>query len=152
MEPVNLLSLVLHPIQRLGLDTGAAVYACIGDSISSASLLKWRHLNFHSLRTNKADTIPGSWTIKPTEHCNLLQLDTSIFSTQAWCSADILELDVSKTKFISFSRETNLLIYDYKHCLSSTNRTDSLKDLEYFFIIFITTSTMLFLIVFSCWL
>jgi chloramphenicol O-acetyltransferase len=64
-----------------------------------------------------------------------------------------MKCGVSKTKVTSFSRETKILICDYKHCLSSTNGTDSLKDLEYFFIInfiFISTSTIQFLIVLSC--
>jgi hypothetical protein len=92
-----------------------------------------------------ADDIKMYRTIKFPEYCNVLQ--SYIFSTQAWCTAEFMKLGVSKAKVISFFRKTNILIYDYKLCLSSTTRAESIKDLEYFFIInfiFITTSTMPF--------
>jgi hypothetical protein len=43
-----------------------------------------------------------------------------------------MKLNISKTKIISFSRKTNLLIYDYKLCQSSITRTDSITDLGIF--------------------
>jgi hypothetical protein len=43
-----------------------------------------------------------------------------------------MKLNISKTKVISFSRKTNVLIYEYKLCHSSINRTDSMKDLGVF--------------------
>jgi hypothetical protein len=41
-------------------------------------------------------------------------------------------LNISKTEVISFSRKTNILIYDYELCQSSITRTDSIKDLGIF--------------------
>jgi hypothetical protein len=40
-----------------------------------------------------------------------------------------MKLNIGKTRVISFSRETNALIYDYKLCQSSITRTHSIKDL-----------------------
>jgi hypothetical protein len=43
-----------------------------------------------------------------------------------------MKLNISKTKVISFSRKTNILIYDYKLCQSSITRIDSIKHLGVF--------------------
>jgi hypothetical protein len=43
-----------------------------------------------------------------------------------------MKLNISKTKVISFSRKTKILIYDYNLCQSSINRTNSIKDLWVF--------------------
>ncbi|PNF32147.1 hypothetical protein B7P43_G02842 [Cryptotermes secundus] len=43
-----------------------------------------------------------------------------------------MKLNISKTKVISFTRKTNLLIYDYKLFQTSIARTDSVKDLGVF--------------------
>jgi hypothetical protein len=43
-----------------------------------------------------------------------------------------MKLNVSKTKVISFSRKTNVIIYDYKRCHSSIIRTYSIKVLGVF--------------------
>jgi hypothetical protein len=43
-----------------------------------------------------------------------------------------MKLNISKTKVISFSRKTNVLIYDYKLCQSSITWTDSIKDMGVF--------------------
>jgi hypothetical protein len=43
-----------------------------------------------------------------------------------------MKLNISKTKVISFSRKTNVPIYDYKLCQSPITRTDSIKDLGVF--------------------
>jgi hypothetical protein len=41
---------------------------------------------------------------------------------------DYSQLNISKTKVISFSRQTNVLIYDYKSSQSSIIHTDYIKD------------------------
>jgi hypothetical protein len=43
-----------------------------------------------------------------------------------------MKRNISKTKIITFSRKTKILIYDYKLCQSSLTRTDSIKDLGIF--------------------
>jgi hypothetical protein len=64
------------------------------------------------------------------EDCNLLQSD--INSIQGWCTVNYMKLNISKTKVMSFSRKTNILIYEYKLCQSSITRTDSIEDLGVF--------------------
>jgi hypothetical protein len=68
---------------------------------------------------------------KSTEPLSLLKAavyygQTLINSVQGWCTANYRILNISKTKVISFSRKTNVLIYDYKLCQSS------IKDLGIF--------------------
>jgi hypothetical protein len=46
--------------------------------------------------------------------------------------ANCMKLNISKTKVISFSRKTNVLIYGYKLCQSSITRIDSIKNLGVF--------------------
>jgi MFS-type transporter involved in bile tolerance (Atg22 family) len=77
-----------------------------------------------------ADDIKIYQAIKSPVDCNLLQSD--INSIQGWCTANCPKLNMSKTKIITSSRETNMLIYDYKLCQSSLARTDSIKDLGIF--------------------
>jgi hypothetical protein len=40
-------------------------------------------------------------------------------SIEVWCTANCMKLNISKTKVTSFSRKTNVLIYDYKLCQPS---------------------------------
>ena len=49
--------------------------------------------------------------------------------TQAWCAANCMKLNVSKTRVIIFCRKTNGLYYVYKIQDSSITRTDTIKDL-----------------------
>jgi hypothetical protein len=49
-----------------------------------------------------------------------------------WCIVNSMKLNISKTKVISFSRKTEVLIYDYKLCQSSMTQTDPIKNLEVF--------------------
>jgi hypothetical protein len=57
----------------------------------------------------------------------LLQAD--IKHIQAWCAANCMKLNISKTRVIIFSRKTNGLYYVYKIPDSSITRTDTIKDL-----------------------
>jgi hypothetical protein len=77
-----------------------------------------------------ADDIKIFRVIKSPNDCNRLQSD--IDSVQGWCTANFMELNISKTRVISFSRKTNPLICDYKLRQSSKTRTDSIKDLGAF--------------------
>jgi hypothetical protein len=81
----------------------------------------------HSKYLLFSDDIKLYWAIKSPEDCNLLQSDTNCM--QGWCTANYIILNISKTKVISFSWKSNILIYDYKHCQSSITRTDSIEDL-----------------------
>jgi hypothetical protein len=74
-----------------------------------------------------ADDVKIYQTVKSPQDCDLLQFD--IDSTQGWCIANCMKLNISKTKVISFSRKTNVLIYDYKFENPLINRTDSTNDL-----------------------
>jgi hypothetical protein len=69
--------------------------------------------------------------IKSAEDCNLLQPD-DVNSIQGWCTDNYTKLNITKTKVMSFSRITSVLIYDYKFCQSSMTRTDSIKNLGIF--------------------
>jgi hypothetical protein len=77
-----------------------------------------------------ADDIKIFRVIKSPDDCNRLQSD--IDSVQGWCIANFMELNISKTNVIYFSRKTNTLIYDYKLRQSSITRADSIKDLGVF--------------------
>jgi hypothetical protein len=82
---------------------------------------------------------------------NLLQPD--INSIQNWCTAICMKLSISKTKILSFSRNTNTLIYDYRLWQSFVMRTDSIKDLRIFLysnFVPIMTLTTYFPVVLSC--
>jgi hypothetical protein len=46
--------------------------------------------------------------------------------------ANCTKLNIIKSEVISFSRKTNVLIYDYKLCQSSITRTNFIKDLGVF--------------------
>jgi hypothetical protein len=84
----------------------------------------------HSKYLLFADDVKIYRAVKSPQDCDLLQSD--IYSIQGWCIANCMKLNISKTKVISFSRKTNMLIYDYNLCQSSINRTDSIKDLGLF--------------------
>jgi hypothetical protein len=77
-----------------------------------------------------ADDIKIFRVIKSPNDCNLLQSD--IDSVQGWCTANLMKLNINKTRVISSSRKTNTLICDYQLCQSSITRTDSIKDLGVF--------------------
>jgi hypothetical protein len=48
---------------------------------------------------------------------------------QAWCAANYMKLNISKTRVITFSKKTNGLYYVYKIQDSSITHTDTIKDL-----------------------
>ncbi|PNF18215.1 hypothetical protein B7P43_G17756 [Cryptotermes secundus] len=77
-----------------------------------------------------ADDVKIYQAIISPQDCYLLQSDVN--SIQGWCIANCMQLNISKTKVISFSRKTNIPIYDYKLCQSSIAQTDSVKDLGVF--------------------
>jgi hypothetical protein len=62
--------------------------------------------------------------------CNLLQSD--INSIQGWCTANCINLSISKTEVTSFSRKTNILIYVYKLSQASITHTNSIVDMAVF--------------------
>jgi hypothetical protein len=62
----------------------------------------------HSKYLHFADDIKIYRAIKSPEDFNLLQSD--INSIHGWCTANYMILTISKTKVISFSRKTNILI------------------------------------------
>jgi hypothetical protein len=68
--------------------------------------------------------------VKSAQDCNLLQSD--INSIQGWCIANCMKPNISKTNVISFSRKTNVLIYDYKLCQNTITQTVSVKYLGVF--------------------
>jgi hypothetical protein len=76
-----------------------------------------------------ADAIKIYGAINCPQDCNLLQFD--INSVQGWCIANSVKLNISKTKVISFSIETNVVI-DYKLCEYPIMRTDTIKVLRAF--------------------
>jgi hypothetical protein len=61
-----------------------------------------------------ADDVKIYQAVKSTKDCELLQSD--INSIQGWCIANCMKLNITKTKVISFSKKTNVLIYDYTLC------------------------------------
>jgi hypothetical protein len=50
--------------------------------------------------------------IKSPENCYLLQID--IDSVQDWCAYKYMELNISETEVLQFSRKINMSIYEYK--------------------------------------
>ena len=75
-----------------------------------------------------ADDIKMFRAVISADGCTLLQAD--IEDKQAWCAANCVKLNVSKTRAITFSRKTNGLYYVYKIQDSSLPRTDTIKDLD----------------------
>jgi hypothetical protein len=70
-----------------------------------------------TLRHTSSDDIKIYRAIKSPQNCNKLQSDVN--SMQRWWTANCTKLSISKTKVISFSRKTNVLIYVYKFYQSS---------------------------------
>jgi hypothetical protein len=68
--------------------------------------------------------------IKSFDDSTQLQLDTD--SIQRWCTANVMKLNISKTRAITFSRTTNTLLLKYKLGASYITRTDFIKDLGVF--------------------
>jgi hypothetical protein len=64
-------------------------------------------------------------------HCLLLQSD--INSDYNWCIVNSMRLNINKTRFMSYSRKTNVLRYNYRLGHSVIARTSSIKDLGVFF-------------------
>jgi hypothetical protein len=62
--------------------------------------------------------------MKSPEACNPLQSGSD--SVLGWFTANYIKLNISKTKLISFSRKTGILISDYKFFQSSITRTGSI--------------------------
>jgi hypothetical protein len=77
-----------------------------------------------------ADDIKIYQAINSPEDCNILQSDTD--STRGWHAVNYMKLSIDETEVITFSRITNILIYEYKFFQSIMICTDSVKDLEVF--------------------
>jgi hypothetical protein len=58
-----------------------------------------------------------------------LLLHTDINCVLGWCISNFMKLNINKTRVISFSRKTNLLLFDYKLCESLITRTECIKHL-----------------------
>jgi hypothetical protein len=50
--------------------------------------------------------------IKTPHDCLLLQMDTDFI--HGWCTADYVKSNVSKSSVISFTRKTNMILFEYK--------------------------------------
>jgi hypothetical protein len=88
------------------------------------------HAVAHSKYLLLADDMKIYQAVKSSQDCSLLQSDVN--SMKGWCIANYMKLKMSKTRVISFSRKTKVLIYDYKICRSSITWTDSINDLGVF--------------------
>jgi hypothetical protein len=88
------------------------------------------HADAHSKYLLFADDTKFYRLIKSPEDCSLLE--SGIKSVQGWCTASYTKVSISKTKVISFSRKTNILIHDYKFRHISVSRSASVKDLGLF--------------------
>jgi hypothetical protein len=64
-------------------------------------------------------------SVKPPQDCSLLQMD--IDCMRGWCTADYVEIEVSETSVISFTRQINMISFKYKLFGSHTNRNDTIK-------------------------
>lgn len=74
---------------------------------------------------------------------------------RGWSTANCMNLNISKSKIIPFSRKTNFLIYEYTIYQYTVTRIGYVKTWEYFLIlnlISITMSNTYFLTALSCWL
>jgi hypothetical protein len=59
--------------------------------------------------------------------CLLLQ--SSIDSVSNWCAANSVRLHIAKTRDVSYSRNTNVLSYEYQLCHATITRTSRIKNL-----------------------
>ena len=60
------------------------------------------------------------------------QLQSDIDSIQGWCVAKFIRFSISKTRAITFSRNTNILFFKYRLWDSYITGTDYIKDLGVF--------------------
>jgi hypothetical protein len=74
-----------------------------------------------------ADDLKIYRDIKPAEDCK--SLPTDVVSVQLWYGDNHMELNVQKTKTISFTRKTNSIRFNYYVSGASILRTDCIKDL-----------------------
>ena len=81
----------------------------------------------HSRYLLFADDIKIFRAVNSADDCTLLQAD--IEHIKAWCAANCMKLNVSKTRVITFSRKTNGFYYVYKTQDSSITSTDASKNL-----------------------
>jgi hypothetical protein len=64
--------------------------------------------------------------INSPEDYNLIKSRTDFL--KGWCTANCTKLSICKTKVISFSKNTNILMDEYEICQSLVIRTDSAND------------------------
>jgi hypothetical protein len=74
-----------------------------------------------------ADDLKIYRDIKSAEDCKSLQAD--IDSVQLWCGENHMELNVQKTRIISFTRKTNSTCFNYFVSGVSILRSDCIKDM-----------------------
>jgi hypothetical protein len=72
-----------------------------------------------------ADDIKIFREVKSPRDILLLQSDTNC--VRGLCFSNFMKLNVTKTRVISFSTKTNLLLFDYKLCESLITRTECIK-------------------------
>jgi hypothetical protein len=65
--------------------------------------------------------------IKSVEDCKALQVD--ITAVQQWCSENCMELNIQKTKLISFTRKSNSVHFKYFVKYVLILRAECMKDL-----------------------
>lgn len=74
-----------------------------------------------------ADDLKIFSPIKTACDCDSLQADLD--NLTHWCSLNLLDLNISKCKTITFSRKVTVINYDYHINSETLTRTDSIKDL-----------------------
>ena len=77
-----------------------------------------------------ADDIKLYRSISTSADCELLQLD--INAIQLWCNANMLTLNPAKTKVVSFSCKTNIIVHPYTLDGSDIARSSVVRDLGVF--------------------
>jgi hypothetical protein len=114
---LSLCLLELFPVCRRALSWGLLFYVIINNLCNSIN---------HSKFLFFADDL-DIFRIIDTPHDYLL-LQNYIHSVSDWCSANFMSINIDKTPVISYSRKTNVLLYEYQLC------TSCVKDLGVFLI------------------
>jgi hypothetical protein len=65
--------------------------------------------------------------VKSVEDCKVLQ--AGVYSVQHWCAENHMELNIQKTRIISFTRKTNSVHFNYYVSNEIILRSDCIKDL-----------------------
>jgi hypothetical protein len=85
----------------------------------------------HSKLLLFADDLKIYSNIKSVEDCKALQADA--YSVQHWCAENHMELNIQKTRIISFTRKTNSVHFNYYFSNEIILCSDCIKDLGVMF-------------------